>query len=147
GQDLVADRAGRIRDLVERDDGAEQLDPTADARALGRHAGDIDAEQIHRHAADDRHAYAAQRRDSAIAQAARIAVRVTDADDGDSRRRRGDIRCAITDRAGLVDLAQLQDTAVQRRDGLHRVVAARERIAAVERDAGAHEVTAMRRVD
>src|SRR5690554_2351873 len=67
-QDLVADRPGGRRDLVERDGRADQLNIVSDRDRAGRKRGDVDTRQVHRYAPDDRQPRAAKRRIADIAR-------------------------------------------------------------------------------
>src|SRR5215204_7244821 len=49
-QDLVADGAGAAADLVDREVGADQRREIAALYRAGRHLGDVDDDQVHRHA-------------------------------------------------------------------------------------------------
>ena len=62
---------------------ADELHEVAHAHGVARQCRNIHAEQIHRHAPDDGHAPAVDRRRGAIAEASRIAVGVSRADHGE----------------------------------------------------------------
>jgi hypothetical protein len=54
-QQLVADRASHVRQVVDRDAIADHLDPIASLRQMHRYVAHIDGQQVHRDTADHRH--------------------------------------------------------------------------------------------
>ena len=73
---LVADGSGGGGDLLDRQVRTPQRHRIADGCA--RHAAQVERHQVHRHAADDRHAHAVDQHRRARRCAARIAVAVAD---------------------------------------------------------------------
>src|SRR5262245_25231785 len=86
---LVADGARAVGQVVDRDAIAHHLHPGAATGQLRRHLGDVDRDEVHRYAANDRHRIVADEADRAglarcHAQGAQKAVGVADRNGGDA---------------------------------------------------------------
>src|SRR5690606_4034737 len=69
-----------------------------------------------------------------------VAVGIADAEDGDAARPAKRLGGAVADRLAGFRLAHLEDTRLDPHHAPHRVIAAGDRMAAIEGDAGADEV-------
>src|SRR5262245_22683319 len=89
-QQLIADGAGTVGQVVDGDALAHYLHPATAAAQLLRHVGDVHRDEVHRYATDDRHRIVADVADRAgfargDAQGTQEAVGVAAGDGGDAR--------------------------------------------------------------
>src|SRR5581483_5623633 len=89
GKQLVADGAGAVGQVVDGDAVAHHLHPGAAPRPLLRHTRYVGGDEVHRHAADDRHRIVADVADRAglaggDAQCPQEAVGIADRERGDA---------------------------------------------------------------
>src|SRR5580704_9671665 len=140
GKDLVADRTCASGDVVDRDSLAyDGRDVTAVHNAV-QQIGNVNADQIHRDAADNGTLFAGDVSNAAppffaATHGARQSVGIAEGRDGDARCAGCRPTGAIADGLAAVDVADLQDTTAQFDDTLHRVGTTRRRIDAVKRSA------------
>ena len=148
--DLVVDRVEAQRDLLGRDPlvalDAEQDGLVADRRRGGR--ADVERDVVHAHGPDERVPLAAHEHVGVVRQRAAHAVSVPDRQRRDVRRLARDEAPAVADALARRDGLDRADVRRQLERGLE--VAQRgilaERVQAVDRDPGAHEIEVRRRV-
>src|SRR5215207_3651405 len=136
---LVVDRPGDTRVLLEQQSVADERDARPDRKL----AGELDRNRVHRHRSDDPLPPAVHE-DLRPGQIPPEAVRVADRDDPDPRLAPGDEAAPVARRLARPQALYLGEAAVPREHGLEAVVAGigAERREAVERDADADGVEA-----
>src|SRR5215831_12569693 len=144
-QQLVADGAGSVRQIVDRDTVPHHLNPSAAAGEFGGDLGHIGRDEIHGHAADDGHRIVPDVADrtgfaGSHAQGPQKPVRIAHRDGGDARGLGNLVGGAIADGLTWAHLAHLQDLGSEPHHRLHGIGLVLVRSAAVERNAGPHEI-------